>query len=74
MSRPRQRLSRSRSIFLRLPAETIEALESIAEDVGLRVTDIIKICIPEKLKDLTENEELSAYCRFKVIDALIEDL
>ncbi len=74
MSRPRQRLSRSRGIFLRLPIELVEALESISEDVGLRITDIIKICIAEKLKDLTENEELSTYCRLKVIDALIEDL
>ena len=59
---------------MRLPIELVEALESISEDVGLRITDIIKICIAEKLKDLTENEELSTYCRLKVIDALIEDL
>ena len=74
MSKPKQKLSRSRGIFLRLPIETIEALESIAEEVGLKVTDLIKICIAEKLKDLTENEKLSAYCRLKAIDALIEEM
>jgi len=52
----------------------MQALESIAEEVGLKVTDLIKICIAEKLKDLTENEKLSAYCRLKAIDALIEEM
>ena len=43
MSKPKRRLTKP--ISLRLPTEIIEALESIAEEVGVKVTDIIKIFI-----------------------------
>lgn len=72
MSRPRRRLSKP--ISLRLPLETIEALESISEEVGVKVTDIIKIFIAEGLNKQSKNEKLSTYTRLRIIDARIEDL
>lgn len=73
MSRPK-RLSRTRPIFLRLPGELAEAIESIAKEVGLGRTDVIKILLTNALEEVSTNEELSAYCRLKALDALIEEL
>ena len=72
MSRPK--LSRSRPIFLRLPRETVEAIESIAKEVGLGRTDIVKILLANALEEASTNEELTTYCRLKAIDARIEEL
>ena len=65
--------SRSRPIFLRLPRELAEAIESIAKEVGLGRTDIIKVLLTNALEKVSINEELPIECRLKAIDALIEE-
>jgi len=74
LSRPRQRPPRSKPIFLRLPRELAEAIENIAEEVGLGRTTIIKLLLTKGLKETPTNEELPTECRLKAIDALIEEL
>ena len=60
--------------MLDCPPEMAEALEKIAGETALKVVDIIRICICDKLEDLTSSEKLSTESRLKIINALIEEM
>ena len=62
----------SKPIFLRLPPDLYEAIEALAEDIGLSIQDTIRIAVNEKLRELKGSEKLSTTCRLAIINTLIE--